>query len=174
MSETTDQPDRADDAGHALISILDELTEMVTAARAMPMSASVLVNRAEVLGLLDAARAVVPEEIHTADGIVAEAGAVVDRARDTAQQLVADAERRAAELVEEEAVVREARARAAQIVDDAEAKAAKLLADADDWCDRKFAQFEIDVDAVKAQIRAGRDALAARANRPAAGQDAPR
>lgn len=165
----SEQTARAEDTeGRALVSILDELTELVTTARAMPMSASVLVNRAEVLGLLDAARAVVPQEIRTADGIVAEAEAVVERARREAAQVVGDAERRAEELVASEAVVRRAEAHAEEIVAAAEARAAKLLADADDWCDRKLAQFEIDVDALKAQVRAGRDALAVRAQRTGA------
>ena len=153
--------------GASLISILDELTELVTAARAMPMSASVLVNRAEALDLLDAARAVVPEEIQTADDIVADADAMVERARQRAEKIVEEARARAEELVREENVVRLAEERAEQIVRAAEAKAAKLAADANDYCDRQLAQFEIDLNSIGTQVRAGREALSARAGRVA-------
>jgi cell division septum initiation protein DivIVA len=153
--------------GASLISILDELTELVTTARAMPMSASVLVNRAEALDLIDAARAVVPEEIQTADDIVADADAMVERARHRADKIVEEARARAEELVSEENVVRLAEERAEQIVGDAEAKAAKLAADANDYCDRQLAQFEIDLNSISTQVRAGREALSARAGRGA-------
>jgi cell division septum initiation protein DivIVA len=151
--------------GASLISILDELTELVTTARAMPMSASVLVNRAEALDLLDAARAVVPEEIQTADDIVADADAMVERARHRADKIVEEARARADELVSEENVVRLAEERAEQIVRAAEAKAAKLAADANDYCDRQLAQFEIDLNSITTQVRAGREALSARTGR---------
>lgn len=154
--------------GASLISILDELTELVTAARAMPMSASVLVNRAEALDLLDAARAVVPEEIQTADDIVADADAMVERARQRAEKIVEQAHARVEELVSNEHVVRLAEERAEQIVSAAEAKAAKLAADANDYCDRQLAQFEIDLNSISTQVRAGREALAARAGRDSA------
>ncbi|UNX53847.1 hypothetical protein MF406_12795 [Georgenia sp. TF02-10] len=152
--------------GESLVSILDELTTLISQARTMPMSASVLVNRAEALDLLDAARAVVPEEIHAADDIVAGADAVMEQARRRAEQVLADAETRAKELVAQERVVRLAEERAEQIVAAAEARAAKLAADANDYCDRQLAQFEIDLGAITTQVRAGREALAAR-NRPA-------
>ncbi|MPV36228.1 hypothetical protein [Georgenia subflava] len=166
---TATQPDQqhAHD-GDSLISILDELTSIVTAARAMPMSASVLVNRAEALDLLDAARAVVPEEIQTADDIVADADAMLERARHRADKVVEDARARAEELVASETVVTLANERAEQIVAAAEAKAAKLAADANDYCDRQLAQFEIDLGAITTQVRAGREALSARSGRDSA------
>jgi hypothetical protein len=65
-------------------------------------------------------------------------------------------------------VVRLAQERAAQIVAEAEASAAKLAADANDYCDRQLAQFEIDLGAIGTQVRAGREALAARVGRESA------
>ncbi|MFD1718236.1 hypothetical protein [Georgenia deserti] len=151
--------------GASLISILDELTELVTQARAMPMSASALVNRAEALDLLDAARAVVPREIQTADDIVSDADAMVERARQRAEKIVEEARAEAERLTSQEHVVELANERAGQIVAEAEARAAKLASDANDYCDRKLAQFEIDLGSVAAQVKAGREALAARADR---------
>lgn len=46
--------------GESLLTILEELAGLIANARTMPMSASVLVNKAEALDLLDAARAVLP------------------------------------------------------------------------------------------------------------------
>ncbi|MEE6296226.1 hypothetical protein [Georgenia wangjunii] len=150
----------SDKDGGSLIAILDELTELVSQARAMPMSASVLVNRAEALDLLDAARGVVPGEIHAADGVLHDADAVLEGARTRAADIVARAEAEAQRLVGEANVVALAEQRAAQIVADAEASAAKLAREANDYCDRQLAQFEIDLSAVTTQVRAGRERLA--------------
>ncbi|WP_448072799.1 hypothetical protein [Georgenia yuyongxinii] len=158
---------KVEDDGASLISILDELAEMVERARAMPMSASVLVNKAETLDLLDAARAVVPAEIHAADDIVADADAVLERARDKAKEILEQAEAEAERLVAAERVVALAQERADDIVAQARAKAARLAADADDYCDRKLAQLEIELGTIASQVTAGREALAARAKHTA-------
>lgn len=158
---TTSRP--SSDEGASLLAILDELRELVSGARSMPMSASVIVNRAEALALVDSARSVVPSEIIDADAVLGEADSVLARARAQADQVLADAEARATHLASKENVVALAEERAAQIVGEAEVQAATLRADANDYCDRQLAQFEIDLDAVTTQVRAGRERLAARA-----------
>lgn len=146
----------------ALTAVLDALEQALTQARAMPMSSSVLVNRAEVLDLLEQARSVLPAQLEQADEILAGADEVLARARAEAEQVVAAARERAAELVSEEEVVVAARHRAGEIVAEAERTAEELRRDADDYCDRRLAEFEIDLGKVVAQVQAGRAKLAGR------------
>ncbi len=98
--------------GESLVAILDELTDLVTSARAMPMSASALVNRAEVLELIESAKAVLPSQISQADTLIADADAVLDRARREAAKILEKARARAEHLVSEQAVVHAAEQRA--------------------------------------------------------------
>ncbi len=158
----TDQPTPAERDGDSLLAILDQLHELVTSARAMPMSASALVNRAEVLDLIASAREVVPDQITEADRLVADADALLAGARDEAEQILAAARERAGVLVSQESVVAAAERRAAEIVVAAEESAEKLARDADDYCDRQLAQFEIDLGTIGAQVAAGRARLAER------------
>ncbi|ACQ79862.1 conserved hypothetical protein [Beutenbergia cavernae DSM 12333] len=156
-----------DERSAPLLAILDDLVGRVQAARAMPMSASVLVNRAEVLDLLDAVRDSLPDQISAADDVIADADAVLARAQREAERALAQARTEAERLTSQEAVVAQAEARAAEIVAAAEETAERLQRDADDYCDKRLAQFEIDLDAVQAQVHAGRARLAERArNRP--------
>ncbi|GAA4430025.1 hypothetical protein GCM10023169_32940 [Georgenia halophila] len=171
IEDPTTAAERHAEDGASLISILDELSELVTQARTMPMSASVLVNRAEALDLLDAARTVVPQEIRTADDIVADVEAMIERAKRRADKIVEEARTEAERLVSSEHVVALATQRAEQIVADAEKEAARLAADANDYCDRKLGQFEVDLNSIATQVRAGREALAARAGREAAADE---
>ena len=151
--------------GESLVAILDELADLVASARSMPMSASVLVNRAEALELIESAKSVLPAQITRAQGVVADADAVLGRARLEASDLVERAKERAEELVSAESVVSQAKVRAEEIVAEAQAAADTLSREADDYCDRQLAQFEIDLNAISSQVAAGRARLEERARR---------
>lgn len=153
---------RAQAAVSSLDDILDEMAGLVTSARSMPMSASAIVNRAEVLELVERARRAMPREVRAAEGVLSGADDVIAQARTQAAALIDSARERADELVTREQVVAEAQARAAAVVTEAEAKAEELMRGADDYCDRKLAQFEVDLSALVAQVKAGRERLAAR------------
>jgi cell division septum initiation protein DivIVA len=153
-------PDRTQPEG--LTGILDALAAAVESARAMPMSSSVLVNRAELLDLVDQARDVLPSQLSQADDVLAAAGAARTAAQADADAIVEAAHARAAELVEEHPIANGARERAAQIVADAEAEAVRLRRDADDYCDRRLADFEVDLSKLLGQVQAGRTRLAER------------
>lgn len=154
-----------------LTGVLDALEQAVGQARAMPMSSSVLVNRAELLDLLGQARSILPGQLAQADELLADADAVLADGRREAEEIVAAARERAAELVGEQEVVRAAQRRAEEIVAEAERVAAGLRRDADDYCDRRLADFEIDLGKVLAQVQAGRAKLAGRLESDAGGTD---
>ncbi len=159
MTEPTEPAARRHES---LSGVLDALEQAVSTARAMPMSASVLVSRAELLELVAQAREALPAQIGRADEVLAAADAERAAARADAERIEAAARRRAAELVEQEAVVARATERAAQIVAEAEETARGLRRDADDYCDRRLADFEIDLGKVLSQVQAGRAKLADR------------
>src|SRR5690606_20977907 len=127
-----------------LTGILEALEQTITQARAMPMSSSVLVNRAEVLDLIEQARTVLPTQLAQADEVLAGADAGLAEARGEAEQVISAARERAAELVDREQVVVAARVRADEIVAEADRVAEGMRRDADDYCDRRLADFEID------------------------------
>jgi cell division septum initiation protein DivIVA len=145
-----------------LTGVLDAIGTAVATARAMPMSSSVLVNRAELLDLVEQARDVLPSQLSRADEVLADADAARSVAQADADALLAQARAQAAALVEQEAVVVAAQERAAQIVAEAEETADRLQRDADDYCDRRLADFEIDLGKVLSQVQAGRAKLAGR------------
>lgn len=160
-AETKEPVSTAEEHGASLVAILEELATLLTNARTMPMSASVLVNRAEALDLIQAAKSVVPDEIRAADGVLTDADATLRDAHSQSTELLERAEQRAHELASEDRVVELAQQRADQLVTEAEERAHQLARDANDYCDRQLAQFEIDLSTVATQVRAGRDRLAA-------------
>lgn len=150
------------DRAAGITGILDAIERAVADARAMPMSSSVLVSRAELLDLVAQARAALPGQLTRADQLLSSADDVVSRSQAEAERLLADARRRAAEMVDSEQVAVAARERAAEIIAEAEAVAEGLRREADDYADRRLAEFEIDLGRLLAQIQVGRSKLAGR------------
>ena len=50
-----------------VIAALDQIEDLVESARSIPLSASIMVNKAEILDLLDQAREALPEDLVAAD-----------------------------------------------------------------------------------------------------------
>ena len=158
----TEQQHPTEDEVPSLPALVDELDALVTHARAMPMSASVLVNRADALALVDDLRAAMPAQLDRAEEVLSDADRVLADAEEQAERVIATARTRAAQLVAEEQVVVQARAEAARIVEEAHAQADTLRREADDYCDRRLAEFEIDLGKLVLQVQAGRAKLAER------------
>jgi cell division septum initiation protein DivIVA len=141
---------------------LDEIVRLIQDARAMPMSASALVNRAEVLEHLAELADLMPEQLDQADLLLADREAVVEQGRAEAAVIVEQARAEHDRLVEETEVVRAARERATEVERAATAESERLLSEADDYVDRKLGEFEIVLDKLMAQVRRGREHRAAR------------
>jgi cell division septum initiation protein DivIVA len=141
---------------------LEEIVQIVEAARAMPMSASCLVNREEMLDLLDELRRMLPDQLERADQVISGRDALIAEGHESAAQLVDSGRQERERLVDEQSVVVAARERAAAVTGQAQAESERLLADADEYVDRKLAEFEIALDKLTAQVRRGRERLGQR------------
>ncbi|HEY8652426.1 MAG TPA: hypothetical protein VIL87_04930 [Dermatophilaceae bacterium] len=141
---------------------LNEIAATVRGAKAMPMSASCLVNRAEILDALERVRAVLPVDLDHADALLSDREAVVASGREEAERLVEAARAERDHLIEQADVLKAARERAAAVVEQARSEATRLLADADDYVDRKLGEFEVVLGQLGSQVNNGRERLAAR------------
>ena len=143
---------------------LDVMGATVERASSFPLSASCLVNRAELLSLVERARAELPVELDEAAALLVAHQDVNNRAEDEAEHLLAAARARADEMVTDSALVATARGRSEQILDAARTEAARLLREADEYCDRRLALFENDLERAMAQVKRGRDRLRERSD----------
>jgi F0F1-type ATP synthase membrane subunit b/b' len=140
-------------------ALLLRVRELVDAGRSMPMSASVLVNRDELLTLIDAVLDELPEELRQARWLLKEREEFLAQARRDADTIVEAARARAEHLVERTEIVREARRTAQQVVDEADATARRLHHEAEDYIDQKLAAFEILLNKTLQTVSRGREQL---------------
>jgi regulator of protease activity HflC (stomatin/prohibitin superfamily) len=152
---------------------LDELSALVEGARAMPMSASCVVNRGQVLDLLDEVRSMLPRTLAQADDILSERDGIVAAARATAAEVVAAAEADARVIVSEHEVYRAAVAEADAIRAAADLEAERMRRETDDYVDAKLANFEVALHKTLTAVQKGRDKIRGRQAYDELGDEAP-
>jgi cell division septum initiation protein DivIVA len=141
---------------------LNQLTAMVRGAKAMPMSSSCLVNRAEMLELLERLREELPANLDHADALLSDREAVLSAGREEAELILEGARTERAQLIEQTDVLVAARARAATVTTQARGESTRLLGDADDYVDRKLSEFEVFLGQLASQVNNGRLRLTVR------------
>jgi cell division septum initiation protein DivIVA len=141
---------------------LDEITGLVESARAMPMSASCIVNRGELLTLLEELRALMPEELDLAERLLAGRDRVVEEGRDEADRVIAAAQEERMRLVSETEVYAQAQLEARRLVAEAGEDSESMRQQVDEYVDAKLATFEITLNKTLAAVHRGRDKLRGR------------
>ena len=139
--------------------VLLQLREVIDAARPVPLSASSMISKEEVLELIDEALALLPEELRAARWLLKEREEYLARVRHEGDELLDQARNRAERMVQRTEVVKAAEQRAYQILDTAESEARRLRHEVEDFCDQKLASFEIVLERTVKLVSAGRAKL---------------
>jgi hypothetical protein len=139
--------------------LLLELRDLVENARTMPMSASVLVNREDVMGLVDEILTALPEELRYARWLLKERDDFMLQARREADDIVSAARIQVERMVERTEIVREARRVAQRSVDDADGQARRMRLECEDYIDQKLAEFEVVLERTLNAVQQGRQRL---------------
>jgi F0F1-type ATP synthase membrane subunit b/b' len=125
----------------------------------MPLSTSVMVNRDEVLDLLDETIERLPDELRAARWLLKERDEFLAKVRREGDEILDQARARAERMVQRTEVVKASEARARKIVDLADAEARRLRNECEDFCDQKLASFEIVLERTMKMVGAGRAKL---------------
>jgi hypothetical protein len=139
--------------------VLLQLRDVIEAARPVPLSASSMIAKEEVLDLIDEALAHLPEELRAARWLLKEREEFLARTRHEADEIIDQARARAERMVQRTEVVKAAEARAYEIVDTAQTDARRLRHEVEDFCDQKLASFEIVLERTQKLVAAGRSKL---------------
>ena len=153
--------EKPDGGGDDAESLLRRALDSLAAARAMPLSSSVLVARDELSTLLEAALDRLPDELRQARWLLRESDEFMDQRRREADSLLEDVRAQAERMVQRTEIVRQANQVAQRILDDAREEARRLRHEAEDFCDQKLASFEIVLDRTLKTVQAGREKLQA-------------
>jgi len=139
--------------------LLRRVSDMISGARPMPLSSSVMINKDEVLELLDEALSRLPDELRAARWLLKEREEFLAKTRRDADDILDAARARAERMVQRTEVVKAAELRARQTIDAADEEARRLRLECEDYCDQKLASFEIVLERTLKTVAAGRTKL---------------
>jgi cell division septum initiation protein DivIVA len=138
---------------------LDELAVLVEDAKSVPLSASCVLNRAQVLDLIEEIRQLLPESVMRADELLADREAVVQDGRREADRILERARGEADRMVSEHEVYLAAVAEADALRHDSIQETARMRQETDDYIDAKLATFEITLHKTLQTVDRGRERL---------------
>ncbi|MEX2372755.1 MAG: hypothetical protein WD800_03035, partial [Dehalococcoidia bacterium] len=103
-----------------LLHLVDRLEELVAGAQKMPIGNRAILDRRRMLDLIDHMRIAIPHEVREAQDIVAQRDAIKREAEEEGRIIVAHAEERAADLIEDHAITEASKRRAEEIAVESE------------------------------------------------------
>ncbi len=122
--------------------LLRTLIDLIEAARPVPFSASSMVNKDEVLGILNDVSLRLPDEIRAARWLLKQREDFLTRTQREGDELMDLARARAGQMVQRSEVVKAAEVHARRIIDTAEGESRRLKLETEDFCDQRLGSFE--------------------------------
>ncbi|MBO0913512.1 cell division initiation protein [Streptomyces laculatispora] len=141
---------------------LDEIVEAVGSARSMPMSASCVVNRAELLAMLEEVRQALPGSLAHAQELIGGREQLVEQARQEAGRIIETAHAERGSLISDTEIARRSQAEADRILGEARKDAEEIRGEADEYVDSKLANFEVVLTKTIGSVDRGREKLLGR------------
>ncbi len=157
--EDVDIPDRY--AMPEAEDLLEDAIEILAEARPLPMSATVKVNRDELLHILEQVQDRLPEELRAAKWLLKERQDFVAKARQEHKDLIEEGRAQVGRMVERQQVVKAAEIRARQIVSDARHEANNMQRQVEEFCDERLESFEQILERTAVLVKKGRRRMSA-------------
>jgi cell division septum initiation protein DivIVA len=138
---------------------LDDIVAAVTGARSMPMSASCVVNRADLLAMLEELRQALPGSLAQAQELIGGRDQMVEQARQEAEQIIQNAHAERGTLISDTEIARRSQDESDRILATARKESEDVRAEADDYVDSKLANFEVVLTKTLGSVGRGREKL---------------
>jgi cell division septum initiation protein DivIVA len=133
---------------------------MVEEAKSVPLSASCIIHRGELLAILDQARVSLPSDLERAMKILREQERLIEDARGSADALIAQAREEVSSMVAQTEIVAAARKEAKKIIDDVNDESEAQQDEIDAYVDARLATLEVILNKTLDTITKGRARLA--------------
>lgn len=154
-TERSRRRQRHADSGELLRRVID----IVAGARSLPLSASVSINRDEVLELLEEAQQRLPDELREARWLRKEREEYLEKMRSDGDEILAHARTRVEQMVQRTEIAKAAEHRARRIIETADANARRMRLETEDYCDHRLSKFESVLEEILKNVISGRARL---------------
>ena len=143
-----------------VVERIETAIAMVEEARGVPLSASCVLHRGEMLELFDNARAAFPSDLAQAQKLLTDQDAVIEEARVAADQIIAHAREEVESMISQTEIVAAAKKEARRILDEVAEEAKSQQDEIDAYVDSRLATLEVILHKTMEVVNRGRDQLA--------------
>jgi vacuolar-type H+-ATPase subunit H len=141
------------------IEKLNTAIAMIEEARGVPLSASCVVHRGEMLEILNNARNFLPVDFLTAEAILQDRDQIIDEGRTSAEAMIATTREDVSRMIEQTSIVQAARDEAKRILVDARAVAEEERHEVEAYIDSRLATLEVILNKTLDAVARGRERL---------------
>lgn len=141
------------------IEKLNTAIAMIEEARGVPLSASCVVHRGEMLEILQSARDFLPVDFLSAEAILQDRDRIIDEGRNSAEAMIATTREDVSRMIEQTSIVQAARDEAQRILDDARAIAEDERREVEAFIDARLATLEVILNKTLDAVARGRERL---------------
>ena len=141
------------------IEKLNTAIAVVEEARGVPLSASCVVHRGEMLEILEGARDFLPADLDGAESIIADRDRIGEEGRLSAESMIASAREDVARMVEQTSIVQAARDEAQRILHEAREIAEDERREVEAYIDGRLATLEVILNKTMDAVARGRERL---------------
>lgn len=141
------------------IEKLNTAIAMIEEARGVPLSASCVVHRGEMLEILQSAREFLPVDFLSAETILQDRDRIIDEGRNSAEAMIATTREDVSRMIEQTSIVQAARDEAQRILDDARAIAEDERREVEAYIDARLATLEVILNKTLDAVARGRERL---------------
>ena len=142
-----------------VVENIEAAIAIVEEARSVPLSASCVINRSEMLKLLDQIKASFPNDLAKAIAIQRDKESIIEDAHSQSDAIMQQARDEVSRLVEQTTIVSSARKEATRILAEAKADSDRDREEIEEYIDARLANLEVILNKTLDVISKGRDQL---------------
>jgi F0F1-type ATP synthase membrane subunit b/b' len=140
------------------LQIIEQILNEIAEARSVPLSRDgALVNRQEMINLLNELKKKLPEDILQANHLLDNKEAVMEEGRMAGQVVIEQARAEANRLISQTEIVQSATQRAQEILKQVDQELNSMRNETDEYIDARLANFEITLNRTLLAVRRGRE-----------------
>lgn len=142
-----------------ILNLLERIEDIIEDASKFPLSSKVMVDKEEILEVINEIRLKLPDEINRASWVAKERQRILNEAQSEADDLIEKAKEQQKILIEESEITRQAKDYANQLIQEAEQRASEMKTGAYNYSDEILSKLQDKIKEINNIIEDNREEL---------------
>ncbi len=142
-----------------ILNLLERIEDIIEEASKFPLSNKVMIDKEEILEVINEIRLKMPDEINRASWVAKERQRILNEAQSEADEMIDRVKDQQRYLVEENEITKQAQKHAEQLIKEAERKATEMKIGAYNYSDEILSKLQEKIREINSIIEQNRDVL---------------